>query len=64
MAGAPQGGTTTNASSFSLNEDIKLPMGGRYQPTSSVGVFGGPQTRQHQTMHKALILLAGPPPHT
>ena len=43
MAGAPQGGTTTNASSFSLNEDIKLPMGGRYQPTSSVGVFGGPR---------------------
>jgi hypothetical protein len=43
MAGAPTGGTTTNASSFSLNEDIKLPMGGRYQPTSSVGVFGGPQ---------------------
>ena len=43
MAGAPVGGTTTNASSFSLNEDIKLPMGGRYQPTSSVGVFGGPQ---------------------
>ena len=43
MAGSPQGGTTTNASSFSLNEDIKLPMGGRYQPTSSVGVFGGPQ---------------------
>jgi hypothetical protein len=43
MAGAPTGGTTTNASSFSLNEDIKLPMGGRYQPTSSVGVFGGPR---------------------
>ena len=43
MAGSPQGGTTTNASSFSLNEDIKLPMGGRYQPTSSVGVFGGPR---------------------
>ena len=32
-----------NASNFSLNEDIKLPMGGRYQPTSSVGVFGGPR---------------------
>ena len=32
-----------NASNFSLNEDIKLPMGGGYQPTSSVGVFGGPQ---------------------
>ena len=43
MAAPQQGGTTTNASSFSLNEDIKLPMGGRYQPTSSVGVFGGPQ---------------------
>jgi hypothetical protein len=43
MAGSPQGGTTTNASNFSLNEDIKLPMGGRYQPTSSVGVFGGPR---------------------
>ena len=32
-----------NASNFSLNEDIKLPMGGGYQPTSSVGVFGGPR---------------------
>ena len=43
MAGAPQGGTTANASNFSLNEDIKLPMGGGYQPMASVGVFGGPQ---------------------
>jgi len=50
MAGAPQGGTTTNASSFSLNEDIKLPMGGRYQPASSVGVFGGPQTNNGMMM--------------
>ena len=50
MAGAPTGGTTTNASSFSLNEDIKLPMGGRYQPTSSVGVFGGPQTNNGMMM--------------
>jgi len=43
MAGAPTGGTTANASNFSLNENIKLPMGGGYQPMASVGVFGGPQ---------------------
>ena len=38
-----------NASNFSLNEDIKLPMGGGYQPTSSVGVFGGPQPSERST---------------